>query len=1504
MDKEKNRLIGVAAIVVVIVAIVAAALVLTGDDDRGGDDEPEGVLFELTVSSNDGGSVSPAGTTKLAEGTTQTITITPDSGFIVSDVLLDGGSVGAVTSLKVEMDGNHAVEVVFIEETEPVPVEHTITASAGAGGRISPSGEVNVADGADQTFTFTANGSYRVSQVTVDGKTVTVTGNSYTFEDVTGDHTISVTFRYVGGGGGGTTPSVTLTRIDVTTQPERTSYMEGEEFNPTGMVVTASYSNGSAKEISGYTYSPNGQLAVTDTNITVTYQGKTVTVSITVISESSDVKGIEVTTPPTKTHYFDDQEFVQAGMEVSAVYEGNVKIPLSASEYTAVESNGIITITYNADNSKTAPFAVTRDNTITDLDELKHFRNNVNDGISYSGEMVKLGADFDLNNEEWIPIGYPVAEIVTLAGTNAGDPFFGGTFDGDNHKISNLTINLPDGTSVGLFGKIIEGSVTGLTIENANVQGKSEVGVIAGSYTVDISDCNITGLVQVEGKYKVGGIVGYIYGDVTGCTIAASEGSYVKGAYEMANFEGDNVGGAIGFTGEGSFTHSGIDVSGLAVEGTRKVGGVIGYLHHGVTVTNSSFTTGTVTSNAAEDYATSNKTFVGGIVGEFNGGSDNANSSITDCTVTDAVISGPNRDYLGEIYGGTRNSSDKLTASGNGSTGVTIIDPDTVRIGNVDELLDFASKVNSGQSLDSNVILTNDIDLTGVEWIPIGLNADGVNKFKGTFDGQNHTISNMNVQTETEYTAAGFFGALNGTVKNLIFDGATVKHISEPNTDGNTNNGIAVVAGSIYNTGTIENVTVKNATVEGNRYVGGIAGYVYGSITGCTVEGVELKATPDNLFNGYDNGDKVGGIAGYVGEGSYTLTGCSVSNTEITGYRNLGGIVGTSDKSPTGCTVENVTIIHDRSVIEDAPSLGNQSGIILGTRIFTGSVDASNKVQGTVTTDDVDVLEGAIGLSSGRLDVSLAGGIYAPHTDYSIDVASGKDVTIGPTDGAAVVFDGRFKVTGALEIRDITMNTSHEVTDEISQFKYTGVALMDTGSFTAKNVVFSITQTGGTAITAWWSTGEGTDITVESCTFDCNGNRPIRSDANVTVQSCTFKDPYRYAVQMTSKASTMTAENATVNFNSNSIVAGNTTSNPVYGVQLEGETYGCSNLIINGSGNTIDLGTTGKTSAIYYCECNLVDESTITWNTENDPVHETGISYVYEKVDGNKVLTQVNIATVDGFVKFNETMSDYKTGNVTVQILTDIDMTEKNWTPIYVTGQSGAGVMTIEGNDHKITNLSAPLFAGGFAGSSGIVIKDLTIADSTLEDEYKDEDGKYVYASTGFGAFICSVDSMPLITLENCHLVNTTITSGTGARVGGLIGWNSGYSNTNDGSVETVVTITRCSVEGCNITSKGAVGAIVGHAGASDWTCNTISDCVIKNCNLKSTDDGDWRVGVVVGTANVGKVTISDITESDNILHQTDKTAPAGQSDLYGRFVPGTTGKLTIDGVAIGSAGS
>lgn len=72
-------------------------------------------------------------------------------------------------------------------------VKHTITATAGANGSISPSGAVEVTEGDDRVFTITANEGYEVDTLKVDGTNVDA-AVSYTFTNVTADHTIAVTF--------------------------------------------------------------------------------------------------------------------------------------------------------------------------------------------------------------------------------------------------------------------------------------------------------------------------------------------------------------------------------------------------------------------------------------------------------------------------------------------------------------------------------------------------------------------------------------------------------------------------------------------------------------------------------------------------------------------------------------------------------------------------------------------------------------------------------------------------------------------------------------------------------------------------------------------------------------------------------------------------------------------------------------------------------------------------------------------------------------------------------------------------------------------------------------------------------------------------------------------------------------------------------------------------------------------------------------------------------------
>ncbi len=259
-----------------------------------------------------------------------------------------------------------------------------------------------------------------------------------------------------------------------------------------------------------------------------------------------------------------------------------------------------------------------------------------------------------------------------------------------------------------------------------------------------------------------------------------------------------------------------------------------------------------------------------------------------------------------------------------------------------------------------------------------------------------------------------------------------------------------------------------------------------------------------------------------------------------------------------------------------------------------------------------------------------------------------------------------------------------------------------------------------------------------------------------------------------------------------------------------------------------------------------------------------------------------------------EAAAGANSGDTTINIEDDITIPEgSNWSSVNINGYQGADIITIHGNGHKITGLNAPLFSGGFAGGSGLVIDKLTLEDVKINDAAN---------TLGIGAFIGCVDSMDIISLTDCHLINSSIVSTGGARVGGLIGWTSGYNNPNDGPVDTFINIKNCSLKNTTLTAKGSVGAIIGHAGSNPATYHTISGCTVSDTKLESTDDGSWRVGVVVGTANVGQVTIEDIKATNTTLKQGTSEVPADDAakSLYGRFVPGSvSGVLMIDGTQV-----
>ncbi|MDR3787842.1 fimbrillin family protein [Alistipes sp.] len=188
--------------------------------------------------------------------------------------------------------------------------------------------------------------------------------------------------------------------------------------------------------------------------------------------------------------------------------------------------------------------------------------------------------------------------------------------------------------------------------------------------------------------------------------------------------------------------------------------------------------------------------------------------------------------------------------------GYTIESNGSYTVTSADGLMNVAKLVNGGKT-DINITLDKNIDLTGKDWTPIGTDYD--NSYKGTFDGGGHTITGLTFTTNDEY--AGLFGWLNraGTVKNVVMEGIQI-------TCNHRSGYVGGVAG--FSWGTIENCSVSGS-VSGTVSVGGVVGIQRdGSITGCS-----SSATVKGTLN-------VGGVAGQTNFGA-TLTACYATGNVI-----------------------------------------------------------------------------------------------------------------------------------------------------------------------------------------------------------------------------------------------------------------------------------------------------------------------------------------------------------------------------------------------------------------------------------------------------------------------------------------------------------------------------------------------------------------------------------------------------------------------------------------------
>ena len=246
---------------------------------------------------------------------------------------------------------------------------------------------------------------------------------------------------------------------------------------------------------------------------------------------------------------------------------------------------------------------------------------------------------------EWTPIG------------NSSNPYTG-TFDGNDHAISGLTIDQSGIDYAGLIGYIGNGgAVKNLTLEDVNITAARYTGAVAGRNDGTIENCSVSGTVKSSSN-NADGITGYNYGTITGCSASGNVSANVY------------AGGIVGYFVTGSITDC---HSSATVEGNYLVGGVAGNMGDNTTLT-ACFSTGSVTATGSGDadaggvvgritkdatvtacYATGNVTATqgnnaGGVAGSSGGG------TITACYHATGKVSGSSR--VGGVLGWNQNVTD------------------------------------------------------------------------------------------------------------------------------------------------------------------------------------------------------------------------------------------------------------------------------------------------------------------------------------------------------------------------------------------------------------------------------------------------------------------------------------------------------------------------------------------------------------------------------------------------------------------------------------------------------------------------------------------------------------------------------------------------------------------------------------------------------------------------------------------------------------------------------
>lgn len=543
---------------------------------------------------------------------------------------------------------------------------------------------------------------------------------------------------------------------------------------------------------------------------------------------------------------------------------------------------------------------------ITTPDQLDEMRNNL------SAHYILVN-DIDMN----------IAPYNTGAGFEpvgtSGEPFTG-SLNGDGFTISNLFINRPSSSNVGLFGYLQSGaSIVNVQLLNVDITAQSNTGSLVGVLaSSSIENSSSTGIVTGS-TTAIGGLVGFV----------ANGGSidYSFSTVDVSSSGSANVGGLVGQTILSATFRNSYAGGDINAPSASNVGGLIGSAVSTTTIENS-YSTGNVVGS----------TNVGGFIGLSNAATitgsfwDNQTSgqSISDGGVglptalmtqfgefqeagwdfdnTWGLNASVNERYPFLLWQGF-GSEEPVFAGGNGTTA------NPYRISSCQQLQ------NMNTNLNAHYVLVSDVDCnvapfnTTPGFEPVGTSGT---PFTGSLDGQNFTINNLLIDLST--TRVGLFGeTLNAQITNLSLTNANVSG--------------DILTGTLI--GDAHSTNISNVQVSGFVYAnraGGMVGFLgTNSVIEYSSSSVSVEGT----------GNTFGSLVGEVSTNSIVNNSFATGN--VIGGDTVGGLVGIVDNS----VIENS---YFSGHIEGTNTIGGLIGNIIESRVINsysaGSLNSSSSGAG------------------------------------------------------------------------------------------------------------------------------------------------------------------------------------------------------------------------------------------------------------------------------------------------------------------------------------------------------------------------------------------------------------------------------------------------------------------------------------------------------------------------------------------------------------------------------